>query len=293
MKEVRAAAGSPERSSLAACVATVLELAGDEVPVPSRADPLVAVREWLAARGLGLVPVADAHSFSRPGYWLAYGRPGGEEPVARWVVMFGVPSGPVWDPLAARPGEHFAVERGLVLAALDPAAEPAAAVPPGTRIHGRVEAVFVAPDAESPCVAVNEAVALPGAGLEGDRYARGAGTFSHPDATGTELTLVEAEALDDVVLPDGSRLPYEQARRNVVTRGIDLDALVGEPFAVGDVRCVGRRRCEPCSHLQRLTRPGVLRAFVHRGGLRADILSAGTIAVGDPVRSAAASSVPR
>ena len=74
----------------------------------------------------------------------------------------------------------------------------------------------------------------------------------------------------------------EDARRNVVTRGIDLNALVGRRFRVGDVECVGRRLCEPCAHLQRLS-PGTLRPLVHRGGLRADLLGDGVIRVGDPV----------
>ena len=74
-----------------------------------------------------------------------------------------------------------------------------------------------------------------------------------------------------------------EARRNVVTRGIDLNALVGRRFRVGDAECVGRRLCEPCAHLQRLTHPGILRDLVHRGGLRADILEGGAIRVGDTV----------
>ena len=86
-----------------------------------------------------------------------------------------------------------------------------------------------------------------------------------------------AEALEDV------GLTASQARRNLVVRGIDLDALRGRRFRVGEVECLGQRRCEPCAHLERLTRPGVLRALVHRGGLRADILRGGELRVGDPV----------
>jgi MOSC domain-containing protein YiiM len=67
-------------------------------------------------------------------------------------------------------------------------------------------------------------------------------------------------------------LPIE-ARRNLLVRGIALDDLIGRRFRVGEVECYGQRRCEPCSHLEGLTRPGVLRGLVHRGGLRADILS--------------------
>ncbi|MEA2306870.1 MAG: hypothetical protein QOH43_4150, partial [Solirubrobacteraceae bacterium] len=85
-----------------------------------------------------------------------------------------------------------------------------------------------------------------------------------------------------LVLPSGALAP-EAARRNVVTRGIDLDALVGRRFRVGEVVCAGRRPCEPCAHLERLTEPGTLRGLVHRGGLRADVLTGGTIRLGDPV----------
>ena len=76
------------------------------------------------------------------------------------------------------------------------------------------------------------------------------------------------------------------ARRNLVTRGIDLEALIGRSFRVGDVECVGQRRCEPCAHLERLTAPGTLRELVHRGGLRADVVTGGTIAVGAQVTAA-------
>ena len=85
--------------------------------------------------------------------------------------------------------------------------------------------------------------------------------------------------LDELTLPEGNRLEYAEARRNVVTRGVDLNTLVGQRFRVGDVECVGRRLCEPCAHLERLTHRGNC-ATDHRGGLRADILTAGSITVG-------------
>jgi len=92
--------------------------------------------------------------------------------------------------------------------------------------------------------------------------------------------------LDTLRLP-GGRLAPQEARRNVVTRGIDLAALVGRRFRVGDVECFGQRLCEPCAHLERLTaqagKPGVLRALIHKGGLRADVLADGEIGVGDAV----------
>ena len=67
-----------------------------------------------------------------------------------------------------------------------------------------------------------------------------------------------------------------------VTRGIDLNALVGERFRVGDVECFGQRLCEPCAHLERLAPPGTLRPpLIHKGGLRADVLTDGEISVGE------------
>ena len=94
--------------------------------------------------------------------------------------------------------------------------------------------------------------------------------------------MIEAEALE-ALAADGVEVTWEEARRNVVTRGIALNALVGRRFRIGTVECVGRRLAEPCSHLQRLAPPGTLRGLVHRGGLRADILGGGMVRVGDPV----------
>jgi MOSC domain-containing protein YiiM len=135
---------------------------------------------------------------------------------------------------------------------------------------------LIAPEAEADLVGVDEAVAVAGRGLEGDRYALGRGTFGGP-GPGYQLTLVEAEVLDEIDLPWG------EARRNVVTRGVALNALVGRRFRVGPVECVGRRLAEPCAHLERLARPGLLRPLVHRGGLRADVLVGGRIRLGDEV----------
>jgi hypothetical protein len=140
-----------------------------------------------------------------------------------------------------------------------------------------VVGVLVAPDAEQPLVAVDSVRAVAGRGLEGDRYFTHEGTFSNPYSDGHDLTLIEGEVVDELGLPPA------EARRNVVTRGIDLNALVGRRFRVGEAECVGRRLCEPCAHLQRLTHPGILRDLVHRGGLRADVLDGGKIATGDRV----------
>jgi hypothetical protein len=133
-------------------------------------------------------------------------------------------------------------------------------------------ALALAGDAEAPMVLVQEAVARAGHGLEGDRYFDGRGTFSNRYARGIDLTLIDADAIKDPA----------RARRNVITRGIDLNALVGRRFRVGEVECLGQRLCEPCAHLERLE-PGTLRPLVHIGGLRADVLTDGTVRAGDAV----------
>ena len=138
-----------------------------------------------------------------------------------------------------------------------------------------MEAIVLGGAASEALRVVESATAVAGRGLEGDRYHAGAGTFSG-HGPGRALTLVEAEALEDVGLEPAA------ARRNVVVRGVELDALLGRRFRVGAVECLGQRRCEPCAH-QRLTRPGVLRALVHRGGLRADVVVGGELRVGDAV----------
>jgi MOSC domain-containing protein YiiM len=263
--------------SAAACLASVLELDTGAVPVPpaDHPDPWTVWRGWLAERGLGLVPVRDPAGFGWPGPWLALLRSGWDGGQV-CAVAFGVPPGIVWNPLGG-PETFDDVELGYVVAPADAVlwAPIETAVP---RVSGRVEALALAPGAEAPMVLVAEATARAGRGLEGDRYFDGRGTFSGAGGDGRDITLIEAEALDDLGL-----LAPEEARRNVVTRGIDLNALVGRRFSVGDVECAGRRLCEPCAHLQRLTVPGTLRGLVHRGGLRADVLRDGTIRVGDAV----------
>ena len=130
---------------------------------------------------------------------------------------------------------------------------------------------------------LEEIRAVPGKGLEGDRYFAGDGTFFDERKSGQDITLIELEAIEALEGEHGIELDPGEARRNVVTRGIGLNDLVGRRFTIGEIECVGRRLCDPCSHLERITQPGVLKGLVNRGGLRADIVSGGRIAVGDPV----------
>ena len=149
---------------------------------------------------------------------------------------------------------------------------------------GTIEFIYVAPTATAPTVSVNEALAIPGVGLEGDRYALGKGTFSKPEPD-FELTLIEAEAIEALKRDYNVELAPGEARRNLVTRGIALNHLVGRDFQIGEVRAHGIRLCEPCDHLQRLTGRQLIKGLRHRGGLRAQILTPGSIRVGDPLSS--------
>jgi MOSC domain len=263
-----------KETSLRACVAHLLDIDAAEVPTKGEAS----ISPWLASRNLGLVPVASPESFEWPGHFLGLKRGS-----STWAVYFGEPPGVVYDPLAGPSEERDStVGAAFVLAKHDPRrrTEPGS----GTGGVGTVELIALAAEAEGPMRAIPEVEAVEGRGLLGDRYERQAGTFSNPKESGYDLTLVEAEALEELSAK-GVELPSIEARRNLVVRGIALDDLIGRRFRVGEVECLGQRRCEPCSHLQRLTRPGVLRGLVHRGGLRADILSSGRIRAGDSVEA--------
>ncbi len=148
---------------------------------------------------------------------------------------------------------------------------------------GEVVSIHIAPKREAPTQSVDSAHAIPGRGLEGDRYFRAAGTYSDRPGPGRELTLIEIEAIEALARDSGVAIEPGAARRNLVTRGAALNHLVGREFRVGDVRLRGIRLCEPCAHLEGLTRRGVLGGLVHRGGLRAQILTEGRIRVGDPI----------
>jgi hypothetical protein len=266
-----------ETASFVACLATILELPLASVPsLSSDEDPATGwtVSRWLGERGLGLARIADPTSFSWPGPWIARVRAPAKGH-RRSVVMFGVPSGVVWDPSGGPAVANIGLEDGFVVAAADIAlALPTQGVAPAA--GGTVQAIYVSPSAGEPTQALRRVQALAGRGLAGDRHVVGAGTFPSGLA-GSALTLIEAEVCDSFDPP----LPADAHRRNVVTRGIGLNGLVGREFTIGEVPCRGRRLCEPCTVMQRYAGRPVLRALVHRGGLRADILQDGEFVVGD------------
>ena len=270
-----------ERTTFAACVATILELPLEDVPEPTAGEDVAGwhVMRWLGGLGVGLVPIADATSFSWAGPWLGWVR----SPVVnerRAVVMYGVPAGVVWDPSRATEADGWRLEGGFVVAALDIAtARPI--LPEASISIGTIAALYVAQEAGVPVQAVESVRVLAGHGLEGDRHMVSKGTFPS-GVPGSALTLIENEVCASFAPP----LEANEHRRNVVTLGIDLNSLVGHEFLLGNVRCRGVRLCEPCTVIEGYASRPILRRLVHRGGLRADILENGEIHVGDAVRAA-------
>ena len=149
----------------------------------------------------------------------------------------------------------------------------------------RLSLILVSTSPSAPMTAVREVRAVEGRGLEGDRYFFGKGTFSpavhRPDH---EVTLVESEQIAAFAAASGLPFDAAMARRNLVTEGSDLNALVGQTFEIGEVVLRGIRLCEPCNYLAKTTYPETLAGLMHRGGLRAQIVRGGVLRVGDAVR---------
>jgi MOSC domain-containing protein YiiM len=138
-------------------------------------------------------------------------------------------------------------------------------------VAGVVEGIFVGSIDEGPLEAAEQVQVKSGAGIEGDRYGD------------KDITLFEAEAIEGLEADTGIELRPSEIRRNVMTRGLSLNDLLGHRIRIGEVEAVVTELCHPCSHLQKLTQPGVLRGLVNRGGLNADVVAGGAIRVGDQV----------
>lgn len=157
---------------------------------------------------------------------------------------------------------------------------------------GALEAIFIGPTKGGPMQRLDSAQAVAGAGLNGDRYSTGKGTFSKgkvdaagkPNAPDRQVTLIEAEAHEAAQRDHDLKIEPHQPRRNLLVRGVPLNHLVGREFQIGPVRLRGIKLCDPCGHLEKLSVPGIQKALRHRGGLRAEILTSGTLHQGDPVR---------
>jgi MOSC domain-containing protein YiiM len=147
------------------------------------------------------------------------------------------------------------------------------AAPRGSADHGSMHVAEINIGPSEALAPVGSVTAVAGKGLVGDRH------FTDNPGPGNALTLIEAEVLEDVGLTGA------ESRRQVVVRGVRLNDLIGKRFMVGAVECLGVEICEPCRHLQSLTRPGIIKDLIHRGGLNADILTGGTISVGDEIKT--------
>jgi MOSC domain-containing protein YiiM len=268
-----------DAASFLACVATILEVPEREIPdLSGNGEPSDDhnVLAWLGALGVGLVPVADPKSFDWPGPWIARVRDGDGD--RRSVVMYGrKPSGVVWDPQGGDAVTPERIEDGFVVAAEDIALGMPRRAAASTSA-GSVEHIWVAADTGEPGRMLKTVRVIPGEGLEGDRYTAGKGTFPS-GRPGSAVTLIEAEVCESFE----PQLSPEEHRRNLVTRGIELNGMVGREFTIGSVRFHGIRLCEPCATMQRYSERQILRPLVHLGGLRAEILYSGEIHVGDPI----------
>jgi len=148
--------------------------------------------------------------------------------------------------------------------------------------QGEVVSIHIAPEAGTALHPIDEAQ-VTATGITGDRYASGGGKFSENGGPGRAVTLVEIEALDALAREQGIELDPGALRRNVVTRDVPLNHLVGREFSIGDVVLRGVRLAEPCAYLAKQTTPEVLKALAHRAGLRADVVQEGAIKVGDRI----------
>jgi len=154
---------------------------------------------------------------------------------------------------------------------------------------GKVEHIHIAPAAGSPMQSLESVEAVAGEGLTGDRYARRDGFWKggvrkDGGEESRDITLIEAEEMDRLASESGIALAPGESRRNLTTRGIRLNELVGKEFWIGGVLARATELCEPCTHLVALTGKPLLKPLTHRAGLRADLLSGGRITVGDAVR---------
>ena len=149
---------------------------------------------------------------------------------------------------------------------------------------GSVLEIWLADASAAPMRRVPSVEAIAGAGLAGDRYALGGGTWAQYPDLEKQLTLIDAADVAAVAAEVGVPLTPGDTRRNLVTAGVDLPALVGRWFAVGDALLFGVKRCPPCTHLERLTGARLVKAMVHRGGINAAVFAGAPVAEGALVR---------
>jgi MOSC domain-containing protein YiiM len=150
-------------------------------------------------------------------------------------------------------------------------------------MRAEVVSIHIAPEAGAPMQAVTEIEAVAGKGLRGDRYFSQHGTYSGKHDLSRQVTLIEMEALEALARDYRISLLPIESRRNIATRGVALNHLVGKRFRVGEALLLGMELCEPCGYLEQKSGKPVRLGLIHRGGLRAQILESGRIRVGDPI----------
>ena len=149
--------------------------------------------------------------------------------------------------------------------------------------QGSLLHVHTARAGREPMVAQQSAKLIEGQGIEGDRYAMGTGKYSpFPDIR--EVTLIEVETLEALKRDHDIDLPVEEHRRNLTTRGVPLNHLVGRRFWVGNVLLEGGRLNIPCRYLELVTGKTVYEILKHRSGLNCSIVQGGVITTGDIIR---------
>ncbi len=150
---------------------------------------------------------------------------------------------------------------------------------------GIVLKIFTTPEPGGEMNSVDSVTAVEGRGLMGDRYYSLTGTFSKPEIEpDQEVSLIEEEAFEELKQKHDIELEFSQSRRNILTRDVDLNSLVGKTFKVGEVTLTGIRLCEPCTYLSGLTgHPKLVKQWMHRAGLRAHIRKGGQIQVNDKI----------
>jgi MOSC domain-containing protein YiiM len=150
---------------------------------------------------------------------------------------------------------------------------------------GEVLSIQIAPDNSTTPRGVEQVKAVAGMGLEGDRYYNGTGTYSYEHDEAHEATLIEAEAIEALAREHKIEFSSAESRRNITTRGVALNHLVGREFRIGQALLRGIRLCEPCTHLEQVSGKPVRKGLIHRGGLRAQIVTSGLIRVGDAIET--------
>ena len=146
-------------------------------------------------------------------------------------------------------------------------------------MNGKLEAIYVATSHDAPQESMNQGILSPATGLVGDRHA----------GTDAIVSLIEAEQVEQFNQTTGLSITAGDTRRNLVTRGVDLNALVGKRFRLGDAELEGFELCDPCAELgtrlqtAEVSAAAVVKALVDRAGLRAYVRAGGPIRPGSPI----------